>query len=285
METKNNFSFYYELSNHVRIPSLAYGTWKLENNVAETVGTAIDTGYRSIDTAYSYGNDFYVGKAIKKSGFSREELFITNKVWNSFRGKESTVEAFKKSLRLMKLNYFDLYLIHWPAPITQENWAEINLSTWEGMEELYKEGLVRSVGVSNFKIHHLKKLLDGNISVKPMVNQIELHPGYYQKDLVDFCKENNILVEGWSPFGSGQVLSNSILVNLSQKYKCTPAQLCLNWAADKKIIPVARTQNAERMKENLFFPEINLSEEDTLCIDSLSDVGFSGFDADLSVPE
>lgn len=273
------------LSNGVEIPSIGYGTWNLENNVAETVKTAFDIGYRSIDAAYSYGNDFYVGKAIKNSGIPREDLFITNKVWKTFYGKDLTIQACKKSLKFMKLDYFDLYLIHWPVPINQENWAEINSSTWEGMEALYKEGLVRSIGLSNFLPHHIDKLYENGLTVEPMVNQIEFHPGKNQTDILEYCTDRKIVVEGWSPLGRAEVLNTPVLMELSKKYECTTAQLCLKWSMQKGIIPIPRSSNPDRMRENFSIPDFSIQDDDCREIDKLTNIGCSVFIPDVNIPD
>ncbi len=273
------------LTNGVEMPAIAYGTWNLSTDVSETIKSAIETGYRSIDTAYSYGNDFYVGKAIKTCGIPRNELFITNKVWNTFRGKDAVVEACKKSLKLMKSDYFDLYLIHWPEPITNKDWKEINSSTWEGMEELYRLGIVRSIGVSNFLPHHIEALVENKASVMPMVNQFEFHPGKFSGETLDFCAENGIVAEGWSPLGSGEVLNSSIIKDLSKKYSCTAAQICLKWVESKNVIPIPRSKDALRMKENLFLPDFEIHPDDIKLLDQIKNIGCSIYIPDVNHPQ
>ena len=274
------------LKNGISMPPIAFGCWHLEMgaDTKNTVIQAINCGYRSFDTAYSYGNDYYVARGLKESGIARNELFITSKVWNSFRGKENVLACCKKSLHLMKMDYFDLYLIHWPSPITQINWIETNLSTWEGMEQLYKDGLVRAIGVSNFAIHHLQALIDCDISYVPMVNQIEFHPGYYPEKLLQYCHHHQIAVEGWSPLGSGEVLKNPLIIDLSVKYSCSVSQICLSWAINKGVIPIPRTRKACRMMENINAMALKLEPEDIEKIDALERIGWSGFDADYNQP-
>ncbi len=272
------------LNNNIEIPDVAFGTWNLTSDIKEIVNDAINIGYRSIDTAYSYGNDFQVGKAIKSCGLSRKELFITNKVWNTFRGKEATVNACKKSLKLMKLDYFDLYLIHWPEPVTNPDWKQINLSTWQGMEELYESGIVRAIGVSNFCPHHIEALIDSGISVKPMVNQIEFHPGMFPKETYDYCERNKIVVQGWSPTGSGAVLTHPTILQLSQKYSCSPAQICLKWLQSKNVIPVSRSKSKIHMEENFFLPDFNFIDQDIKLLDEMTNVGCSPYVPDVNHP-
>lgn len=257
------------------MPQTAYGTWRIENGnpTTEAVMQAIESGYRHIDTAAAYGNDFAVGKAIKKCGVSRESLYITNKLWNSYRGYEESIMACKRTLKLMKLEYLDLYLIHWPAsPAVYDNWDEINSETWRGMETLRKEGLVKSIGVSNFLPHHLNALLQ-NASISPAVNQFEMHPGKNQVDLVAFCKEKGIVPMAWSPLGHGEVLSSPIICELSQKYSKLPAQICLQYVRQKGLCLVTRSVNRERMLENLDVTNFTLETEDMLVIDGIEGLG------------
>lgn len=272
------------LNNKIEMPKSTFGTWNLTSDIKDTVIKAINVGYRSIDTAYSYGNDFQVGKAIKNCGLLREELFITNKVWNTFRGKEATINACKKSLKLMKLDYFDLYLIHWPEPITNPDWIQINLSTWNGMEELYKNGLVRAIGVSNFLPHHIDGLLSNGIAVKPMVNQIEFHPGMFPKETYEYCLRNEIAVQGWSPVGSGEVLNHPTILELAEKYSCTPSQICLKWLQSKNVIPVSRSKSVVHMTENLILPQFDFNDSDIKTLDDLHDIGCSPFVPDVNHP-
>ena len=267
------------------MPPVLYGTWHLNEGVAETVKTAIEIGYRGIDSAYSYGNDFQVGKAIKACGLLRSEIFVTNKVWNSFRGRQAVVEACKKSLRLMKMEYFDLYLIHWPEPVTNPDWADINSDTWQGMEVLYGEGLVRAIGVSNFLPHHLYSLLSNGAAVCPMVNQIEFHPGRFQDDVLRWCSDKKIIVEGWSPLGSGGLLHHPLLISIAEKYHCSVAQVVLVWAVQKGVVPIPRSSDSGRMRENLFLPRLQLQEEDIVAIEQLHDIGCSEYVPDVKHPK
>ena len=186
----------FTLSNGVTIPSPGFGTYLMPEEPAtvDAIVQALRLGYRHIDTAYFYGNETCVGEAIRASGLPREEIFVTSKVWNTDRGYQPTLAAFEKTMTHLGLDYLDLYLIHWPAYADKyENWEDINRETWRAMTELYQSGRVRAIGVSNFKPHHLKALLEG--PVKPMVDQIEFHPGYVQWETVEFCRASQILVE------------------------------------------------------------------------------------------
>lgn len=271
-----------ELNDKNRMPVLAYGTWRIENGnpTTEAVLQAIETGYRHIDTAAAYGNDFAVGKAIKKCGVLREELFITNKLWNSCRGYEEAIVACKRTLKLMKLEYLDAYLIHWPASSAKyDNWEELNLETWRGMEQLQKDGLVKSIGVSNFLPHHLKVILE-NGAVIPAINQFEMHPGKIQEELIGFCKENGITPVAWSPLGHGTVLDHPVIRELADKYHKLPAQICLRYALDKGMCLITRSVHTERMVENLSVFDWKLEAEDLEKLDYLGGIGDTGLHPD-----
>lgn len=265
-----------------RMPVLAYGTWRIENGnpTIEAVTQAIKTGYYHIDTASAYGNDFAVGKAIKNCGIPRENLFITNKLWNAYRGYEKAIAACKRTLRMMKLNYLDMYLIHWPASSSNyENWEELNVETWRGMEELQKEGLVKSIGVSNFLPHHLKAIME-NGTVCPAVNQFEMHPGKKQSELLDFCVERDIMPVAWSPLGHGALLEEPIIKEIARKYERTPAQICLRYVLEKGAGLVSRSVHAERMLENLEIFNYGLDTEDVRRIDGMESTGDAGLNPD-----
>ena len=268
------------LSNAYKIPCIGYGTYKVNGEEAVSViKAAIDAGYRHIDTATFYGNEVEVGKAIHECGVAREELFITSKVWKTERGYESTKKSFLKTLEDMQLEYLDLYLIHWPASFCQyENWEEINLETWRAMTELYKEGKIKAIGVSNFHVHHLEALM--RTEVKPMVNQLEYHPGEMQEETVEYCKEHGILVEAWSPLGRGRIFENELLLQLAEKYGKTLPQICLRWELQNGIIPLPKTMSEKRMKENLDIFDFEISKEDMEVLNTMEKCGASGLHPD-----
>ena len=276
-----------QTTNFLNIPNIIFGTWKLGlgNETIESVKKAISVGFRGIDSAYSYSNDFFTGKAIKGCDVPRENLFITNKVWKTFQGKDAVIEACKKSLKLMKLDYFDLYLVHWPVSINSPNWERINHETWLGMEYLYKNGLVKAIGVSNFLPHHIQSLIDRGITILPMVNQIEYHIGYTQSESVDYCKEKGILLEAWSPLGSGTLLNNKLIKTIAEKKQVTPALICLRYVIEKGIIPVVRSSNEQRMLQNLQVFNFSLTKDELLQLDNINGEGFSGFHPDFNQPK
>jgi diketogulonate reductase-like aldo/keto reductase len=205
---------------------------------------------------------------------------VTTKLWNEDRGYEQTLKAFELSLSNLGLEYLDLYLIHWPATANQfENWKEINADTWRALEFLYKEGKVKAIGVSNFYVHHLEALLE-TAEIRPMINQIEFHPGFTQSEVVDYCKEESILIEAWSPIGRGNILNNEILVHMALKYGVTVPQLVLKWIIQKGHLPMPKSVTPERIKENFDIKKIIISEDDVVVIDNLPYIGASGLNPD-----
>lgn len=272
----------FRLNNGVLIPSVGFGTWQTpDGDVAvKAVKYALSDGYRHIDTAAVYANEKSVGKGIAESKVSRDKIFVTSKVWNTDRGYDATLRAFDKTLADLGLDYLDLYLIHWPAsPGRFTDWKDINADTWRAMERLYAEKRIRAIGVSNFMPHHLDALLE-KAQIMPMVNQIEFHPGFMQKECVEYCKANNILVEAWSPLGTGRLLSNETLKQIAAKYNKSVAQICIRWALQNGTLPLPKSVNPERIKENLEVFDFNISEEDMLTINGMGYCGGSGLDPD-----
>ena len=227
------------LRNGYGIPCLGFGTWKMPDGEVgiDAVHQALHDGYRHIDTAAAYENEGTVGKALASGDVSREDLFITTKVWNSDRGYDATLKAFEKSLDRLHLDYVDLYLIHWPAAEHRDaNWKSTNADTWRALESLYLDGKVRAIGVSNFKPEHLEPLMD-TAQILPMVDQIEFHPGYVQWETVEFCRASQILVEAWSPLGRQRLADDPLLAELAGKYGVSQAQICLRFALDCGVVP------------------------------------------------
>lgn len=267
----------YTLNNGVKIPCVAFGTYKAaQGDNVEILKTAIGSGYRYFDTASFYGTEVYLGQAIKESGIPREEFFITSKMWKDEMGYEGAKEAFVRSLKNLGTEYLDLYLIHWPLPEPDcETWKDLDTETWRALEELYEEGKVKAIGLSNFLPHHIENLLE-NCRIRPMVDQLEFHPGYNQAAAVRYCKEHEIQVQAWSPIGRGRVLEDEIIVKMALKYGVSPAQICLRYALQRDVIPLPKSSSAERMRQNQDLFSFEISREDMYRIDTMPQTGWSG---------
>ncbi|WP_313100474.1 aldo/keto reductase [Epilithonimonas sp.] len=264
------------LNNGTEIPEIGFGTWQTTESVQKTVKSALEAGYRHIDTADIYGNEEEIGEAIEESGIERKDLYLTTKIWNSNRSTLGVNDSVEQSLRKLKTSYLDLLLIHWPANETQfENWKEINAETWKAMEELYKSGVVKTIGVSNFMLPQIKALLE-TAQVIPAVNQIEFHPGYTQQEVVDFCKEQGIAIEAWSPIGSGRLLKDEDLKDIADKYDVSPAILCIQFCLQSGVIVLPKSENPVNIKNNLHFERFKISENDMKALKTLEETGFSG---------
>lgn len=261
------YSSYLTLNNGTEVPRLGLGVWKVNNGqeAIKSVKFAINTGYRLIDTAALYGNEESVGIAVKESKIPRDEIFITTKLWNTDQGFESTLEAFDVSLKKLNLDYVDLYLIHWPS-----HDMDLTLDTWKAFEELYKNKLVRAIGVSNFKPSHLDYLLK-KIKVKPVINQIELHPYNAQLETRAYCKLHDIALESWSPLmQGGAVLEDPVIVELAEIYKKTPAQIVLRWHIQNNFVVIPKSVTPSRIKENFHVFDFEIEKADMENIDSLN---------------
>ncbi|MBA2871059.1 diketogulonate reductase-like aldo/keto reductase [Anoxybacillus calidus] len=256
------------LHNGVKMPWFGIGVFKVEEGpeLVHAVKTAIKHGYRSVDTAAIYGNEKGVGQGIregiKEAGISREDLFVTSKVWNTDLGYESTIAAYETSLNKLGLEYLDLYLIHWPVEGKYKD-------AWRALETLYKEGRVKAIGVSNFQIHHLEDLMK-DAEIKPMVNQVEYHPRLTQKELHSFCKEHGIQLEAWSPLMQGQLLDNEVLQEIAKKYNKSVAQVILRWDLQNGVVTIPKTTKEHRIVENASVFDFELTEEDMKRIDDLN---------------
>ena len=245
------------LNNGVDMPRVGFGVFRIaDEETTQAVLTAMECGYRSIDTASLYGNEPGVGRAIAGGAFAREELFVTTKLWNDHQGYDSTLRAFDASLSALGLEYVDLYLIHWPKP-GQDRYVD----TWRAFEILYQEKRVRAIGVSNFQIGHLQRLFD-ETSVVPAVNQIELHLQFQQEELRRFHAEHSIATEAWSPLGQGAGLEQPTVAELARRYGRTPAQIVLRWHVQLGNVVIPKTTRQSRMKENIDLFDFNLTSED-----------------------
>ena len=264
----------FTLHNGVQMPYLGLGTYQSDNDqeVVDAIKGAIKIGYRHIDTAAAYKNEQGVGKGIKESGIDRKEIFVVSKVWNDDQGYESTLKAFDESLNRLGLEYLDLYLIHWPVSGKYKE-------TWKALEYLYAQKKIRAIGVSNFLKHHLEDLMK-DCTIVPMVNQMEFHPLLVQQNLVDFCNENSIQYESWSPFMQGKVFALHICNDLAKKHRKSVAQIILRWNLQKGVIAIPKSVHIDRITSNADIFDFELSEEDINFLDSLENGQRSGPDPD-----
>jgi diketogulonate reductase-like aldo/keto reductase len=270
----------YKLSNGVEIPCIGFGTWQTPNGdlAVSSVLSALQAGYRHIDTAQGYGNEESVGTAIKKSGIDRKEIFITSKLNNSEHGYQKTLDAFEETMKKLDMDYIDLFLIHWPNPIAFRNhWQEANAGTWKAFEELYNAGRIRSIGISNFHPHHIEDLMK-TATVAPMVNQIRLCPGDTQDEVVDYCRSRNILLEAYSPLGVGKIFDVPEMQMLAEKYEKSIAQICIRWSLQRGYLPLPKSVTPARIKENAEVFDFELSADDVQLIADLK--GVVGYSAD-----
>ncbi|WP_037319555.1 aldo/keto reductase [Amycolatopsis orientalis] len=265
-----------KLNNGVEMPQLGFGVFQVpDEETTAAVKTALDAGYRSIDTAAIYGNEAGVGKALAESGIARDDLFITTKLWNSEQGYDSTLKAFDASMAKLGLERLDLYLIHWPTPE-----RDLFLDTWKAFEKLYADGRVRAIGVSNFQPAHLQRVLDSG-SVVPAVNQIELHPYLQQDELREFDAKHGIATEAWSPLAKGgDLLGEAAVKALADKHGRTPAQIVLRWHLQLGNVVIPKSVTPSRIKENLDVFGFTLSDEDVASLSGLERGERTGPDPD-----
>lgn len=283
MNDMNNIKDCLVLSNGVKIPCVGFGTWKLPDtdNTVDIVKTAIDCGYRHIDTAFVYNNEKSVGKAIRTCGLKRNELFITSKLSNKSHGYENTLKEFDQTMNNLGIDYLDLYLIHWPRPLAiRDSWKEANEGTWKAFEELYKAGKVRAIGVSNFLENHLDAILD-TATIAPMVNQLELHPRFVQREVVEYCKDRMMIVEAYSPLIRGD-FDHPVLVDIARKYNKSVAQVLLRWSIQHGFVPLPKSSSRDRMMENADIFDFKLTEEDIEAMKVLEALGRTGSHPDTA---
>ncbi|MCL6637604.1 MAG: aldo/keto reductase [Alicyclobacillus sp.] len=262
------------LNNGVTMPWLGLGVYKVEEGeeVERAVQTALQVGYRSIDTAALYRNEAGVGRALRASGVPRDEVFITTKVWNSDQGYDSTLQAFAASREKLGVDVVDLYLIHWPVKGKY-------LDTWRALETLYEEGKVRAIGVSNFQIHHLQDIL-AMCKVRPAVNQVECHPYLTQTELRTFCEQHEIRMEAWSPLAKGRVLDDPVVQAIARQHGKTPAQVVIRWHLQHQVVVIPKSVRPERIRANADVFDFELSAADMAALDGLNRHERTGPDPD-----
>lgn len=259
------------------IPAVGFGTWQIEEGEAayQAVTEALKLGYRHIDTAQTYGNEASIGQAISDSEVVREDIYLTTKVWNTVITYEQTIESIEESMDKLQVNYLNLVLIHWPNPKAvrdNDGWIERNRQVWRALEDLQAEGKIHSIGVSNFMVHHLEVLLE-TARVIPAVNQIRLAPGLTQAEVVDFCRERDIVIEAYSPLGHGTVMGHEIIQEVAENYLGkSAAQVALRWSLDKGFIPLPKSVTPKHIESNLNIFDFKLSEQDIAILDEVTGV-------------
>ena len=269
------------LSNGVQMPGIGFGTWQVptDSTLENAVSAALKLGYRFFDTAQIYGNASAIGRGVLLSDLPRAEIFISSKIWTSHRSYDGVMRAFTDIIEQLKTTYLDQLLIHWPATQGEPMiWQSQNAGTWRALEDLYEQGAVKVIGVSNFLPHHLVPLL-ARARIRPMVNQLEIHPGYPQFAAVNFCFKQNIAVQAWSPLGRGGLTHHPLLIELGEKYGVSPA-LIARWSLQHGFIPVVKALDAEHMKSNLDAFGLTLEDEDMTRLDTMQQVAFSGLHPD-----
>ena len=273
----------YVMRNGVKIPCVGFGTWQTPDGeiAVNAVKTAIEAGYRHIDTAAAYGNEPSVREGIARSGIRREELFLTTKRPGrpEFRGYEGCIKIFNQSLKNLGTDYVDMYLVHWPIPPFgwngDEGWKKELQETWRAFEKLYKDGKIRAIGVCNCFEEHIKVIYD-TCEIKPMLDQIEFHPSYMQQDTVDFCTKEGMLVEAWGPLATGRIFEVEEMKAFAEKYNKSIAQICIRWELQKGLLPLPKSKTPERIIENTKVFDFEISEEDMALIDKVEGCGWSG---------
>ena len=277
----NSITDTFKIYNGAEIPCMGLGTWQSKDDTATAaVLSALALGYRLIDTAAAYGNEKGVGAGIRQSGLKREEIFVTSKLRNADHGYKAALDAFDLTMEKLGLEYLDLYLIHWPNPVQfRTHWEAATAGTWAAFEELYKKGKIKAIGVSNFMPHHIDTLMK-TAKIKPMVNQLKLCPSVTQPEAVEYCRKNGIVVEAYSPFGTGGIFKVEEMRRLADKYGKTIGQICLRWCMQKDFVSLPKSANPMRIKENTEIFDFELTDED---IDLISNL--KGFVTDIPNPD
>lgn len=260
----SNFDGKITLANGVEMPQLGLGVYKMTNpeETVRAISYALEVGYKAIDTAAIYANEKETGEAVRQSGIPREQLFITSKVWNTDQGYDETLKAFEATLERLGMDYLDLYLTHWPV-------AGKYVDTYRAIERLYDEKLIRATGVSNHHIHHLEEIFKV-ANVKPMVNQIELHPRLTQEPLRNFCKEHSMVVTSWSPLARGGLLDNALLQEIGEKYGKTAAQIIIRWHLQNGLVVIPKSVTPERIQSNIDVNDFELTSDEMKKVDALN---------------
>ncbi len=269
----NSITDAFRIYNGVDIPCMGLGTWQSDDQTAKlSVLSALSHGYRLVDTAAAYGNERGVGAGIRESGLNRADIFVTSKLRNSSHGYRATMQQFDMTLDKLGLDYLDLYLIHWPNPVQYRRvWKSAMQETWRAFEELYRAGKIRAIGVSNFMPHHIDALME-TATILPMVNQLKLCPGVTQPEIVDYCNQKGIVVEAYSPFGTGAIFESEVMNEMAIRYHKTVGQLCLRWCLEMNFVSLPKSANPMRIKQNTEIFDFCLTREDMDAISKLEGI-------------
>ena len=287
---EDDMNEFYTLNDGSLIPKIGFGTYNEEfADNKDAILSAIECGYRFFDTASLYETERSLGNAIKESGIDRTDVIIETKLWIDEMGADNAKKALERSLNRLQMDYVDIYMMHWPRQTgaDDENWKELDIETWHAMEEMVRVGKVRRLGLSNFLPHHLKNILD-NCTIRPVVDQLELHPGYSQEAAVAFCKDNDVIPMAWSPLGRGRenaTIGNSILVRLSKKYGRSIQQINLRFLLQKGILPIPKASSVEHMKANLDVFDFELSDDDVSMLSYMPQTAWLEEHPDFVIPD
>lgn len=254
-------------------PKIGLGTYKSD---VKAIISAIELGYRYFDTASFYGTEKSIAEAVKSCGLGREDYFIASKLWKTDMGYENTKNAFNRTLENLETDYLDVFMIHWPRPdLELENWREIDIETWQALEELYGQGRIRALGLSNFLPYHAENIIR-HAKILPSVAQLEFHAGHTQTFALNYYREKKILLQAWSPMARGRVFNDELILELAEKYNVTAAQICLRFCIEEGVMPLPKASSVERLKENLGCLEFEISPEDVSRLENMPPSGWSG---------
>lgn len=264
---------HFTLNNGLEIPVMGFGTYKASQ---EAMSLAVDAGYRYFDTASFYGNECVLGETLRHSGIPREEFIIASKIWKTDMGYTATKNALNLTLENLRINYIDVYMIHWPRPdLIRDDWKELDRETWRAMEELYSEGKIRALGLSNFLPYHAENII-ANCKIMPSVAQMEFHAGHTQTFALNYYREKNIQVQAWSPTARGRILNDELIVELAEKYSVSPVQICLAFCVNEGVMPLPKASSTERLLANLEAANLKISREDIMRIENMPPLGWGG---------
>lgn len=262
------------LNNGLELPVMGFGTYKAESS--NIILDAIKAGYTYFDTAEFYGTEKFIGQALTQGNISRGKIIIASKVWKTSMGYDETLAAFNKTLENLQTDYLDIYMIHWPRPdLESQDWKNLDLQTWRAMEDLYNQGRIKALGLSNFLPIHAENIIN-NCRIRPSIAQFEFHPGHTQAFALNYYRERNILVQAWSPTGRGRVLNDELIISLAKKYNVSTVQICLSFILSENVMSIPKSSSPERMRENLDSQNIILDNDDILQLENMPPLGWGG---------